>query len=81
MAANGNEIILNALIDAGCSVNVQNQLGETALHVACVERQERAAAILVENGADINIKNNEGQTPLDLCPYKRFAEILKKSYQ
>lgn len=69
---------MNELINAGCSVNVQNKLGDTPLHIACVERLERVAAILVENGADINLKNIEGQSPLSLSPYKRFTEILKK---
>lgn len=46
------------------NVNVQNQDGETALHLA-LSNGEDFARLLLENGADVNAQNVFGETSLD----------------
>lgn len=53
--------VVQALIEAGISVNESNEYGFTPLHES---RDERIIRMLVEAGAEINVRNNIGWTPL-----------------
>lgn len=55
---------LNKTLKKGVDVNHQDNEGNTALHYAAWEGEDKTIEILVKNGADLNIKNNYGQTPL-----------------
>ena len=53
-------------------IDAQNNLGNTALHLACECDDATAALMLIEHGASTEIQNKEKQTPLDVCkPYLR----------
>ena len=39
-------------------INKQNNLGQTSLHIAIINKNEKITKYLVENGADVNISDN-----------------------
>jgi len=51
-------------IDKKANLNVQNQDGNTALHIAINDRRAEIAYLLLQSGADDTIKNNEGEASL-----------------
>lgn len=56
--------IMQALLDAGAEVNLQAQLGETALILAASARGGESIKLLLAHGADPNIADREQKTPL-----------------
>ncbi len=63
-------------LKSGVDVNVQNEFGESALHVV---RDPQVARFLVENGADVNLREREfGMTPL-FFQESPVAEILVRA--
>lgn len=46
------------------NVNIQDNKGNTALHIASSENYTDITKLLYELGANVTIRNNEGQTPL-----------------
>jgi len=64
VSSDGSDDLMDALVDHGANVNLQNYSGETALFVACARGLEDKVEYLLENGADVNIANLDGATPL-----------------
>jgi len=64
VSSDGSEDLLDALVDHGANVNLQNFAGETALFTACARGLEDKVEFLLENGADVHIANLDGATPL-----------------
>jgi len=59
-------------------INKVDTHGNTALHYACMKRDERFIKPLIDAGAQINIRNNDGYTPaeiLNLDPKQRLTFI------
>ena len=63
---NGNEPIIEFLINKGCNLNIQNYLGNTALHIAFLKNNLNIVNFLIESGANESIVNNNGLTPWEL---------------
>lgn len=59
--------IMKTLIDHGCDLDLQNSLGNTALHRAVDLSSPEGAALLADNGADLTIENKFGKTPFQLA--------------
>lgn len=54
------------------SIDAQNNLGNTPLHLACEGDDATSALLLLEHGASMKIQNKAEQTPIDVCnPYLR----------
>ncbi|PIE01789.1 MAG: hypothetical protein CSA81_10435 [Acidobacteria bacterium] len=76
-AALNNAQILEYLISNGAEINLRNNNGDTALHIACfgvagkndleLKKQIRAIQVLLNHNARISIRNNEGLTPEELA--------------
>lgn len=49
------------------SINAQNNLGNTALHLACEGDDATTALILIDHGASAEILNKEKESPLDVA--------------
>lgn len=65
----GNEKIVEQLLDAGASVDATNVFGNTPLweHIKSPKRDPRIIQILTAHGANPNKKNNHGVSPIDLA--------------
>ncbi|XP_053383686.1 uncharacterized protein LOC128549926 [Mercenaria mercenaria] len=59
--------IVEALIKAGADVNIQDEKGNTALHLAAEWGNSRCVKVLTEADADVNVQNNDGCTALHLA--------------
>jgi ankyrin repeat protein len=65
---------LNLLLRYGADPNIQNDLGQTPLHLLNGSQMFMKTAYLVNMGAKINIKDNQGITPLQrLFDQMQFA--------
>ncbi|XP_063291056.1 ankyrin repeat domain-containing protein 22 [Pelobates fuscus] len=77
-----NEKLIRLLIEYGVDVNVQDYLGNTALHYACKMKSQTIVPILFDAQADPYIKNKDGESPMDIATRLKFTKItssLKKS--
>ena len=61
----GNAIITKFLCEQGLEVNIQNNMGNTALHYAIANQFYSIADILTRFGAREDIQNNKGLYPWD----------------
>lgn len=74
----GNLKKVKELIDYGVDVNVQNEIGETALIIATYQDRRDIVKCLIEAGTDVNIKNKGGYTSLMQASYHNNITILKQ---
>ena len=69
------------LIGKGCNVLLKGRDGNSPLHWAVKNKNEKLVRILIENNADVNAKDIVGDTPLDgtmIQGYsKRIIKLLK----
>ena len=71
IAVKNNSIeLVKYFLDKNYNLNDINKYGQTALHIACEQGNEKIIDLLLEKGADINIKDNKGRKPYDLFPQK-----------
>lgn len=56
--------IMEYLLDLKSDINKQDELGQTALHIAVKNNDFDVINMLIKRGADANIKNRNGLTPL-----------------
>jgi len=69
-AENTRPAAVRFLVDHGAKLNVRNEVGETALHLAvrvAIDRKEGLdlVTLLIDHHADLNATDKEGQAPLD----------------
>ncbi|OHT10611.1 hypothetical protein TRFO_20016 [Tritrichomonas foetus] len=60
----GNLPIVQLFLDLGCSIDETNELGNTALWIACAKRYPCIVTELISRGADVNHVNKKGNRPL-----------------
>lgn len=79
--AYSNLQLVKSLLAHHGNPNLQNKLGNTPLHLACLRRDPDMIAALLKGGADPAIKNKSGKTPKELlsCPYDSAAQQIKKT--
>jgi ankyrin repeat protein len=70
--------ILTTLIAKGASVNLQNNVGDTPLHLACRHGVALLAQTLTSNGADLAIENTKAQTPEEVANEFGHYSIVSK---
>lgn len=83
--ADGNKLdysnlqLIEALLLAQANPNLQDENGNTPLHLACVRRDLPMIEILLKAGANPNIKNKSGAVAKDLINigYESASKILK----
>lgn len=62
-------------------IDVQNKLGDTALHAASWKCRPECVSLLLDAGADVHLVNNEGKTALQLTGDPLVASFLRKHVQ
>ena len=59
-ASDDQKLITRILLDHGATVNATDELGLTALHVACMQGFNAMSTILIKGGVDMESKSLEG---------------------
>lgn len=77
VSSNGSEELMEALIDHGADVNMQDFFGGTALFYAASLGLEDHVRLLLENGAHTEIANMDGVTPLHAASVGGHAEVVE----
>jgi len=67
---------VEAALDAGLDINMENQHGDTLLHLACANKRPELVELLIKRGANINCQNKRGYFPLHLCFVAKDRTIL-----
>ena len=67
---------LQALVDCGICLNCVNKKGQTALVLACCDRQTDSVKVLLEAGADPNIADADGDNALHNAIYKKCSKEI-----
>ena len=76
-----NTDIAEILLANGADTNIQDEYGETPLHVSAFADNKSGAELLITYGADLDKTDNKGHTALDSAiHYKNWdiADLLKK---
>ena len=60
-----------------CEINVQNKLGDTALHSAAWKGHSQAVEMLLEKGARTDLKNKDNKTAYELAKDPQSAALLQ----
>jgi len=76
-ASNGNEKLVELLIDQGAALNMQNFVGETALYLAAARGFDGICTLLIENGADTRFATIEGSSPVHVAAAGGHIAALK----
>ena len=70
--------VLQAIIDHGVDVNASNNISQTALTYACINKDESAINVLLNARANSNIVNDNGNTCLHVAVIKECSkEVLQ----
>ncbi|XP_062566082.1 uncharacterized protein LOC134228439 [Saccostrea cucullata] len=68
--------IISILVNCGCELNIQDNLGLTAL-MGVVQRNTECTKLLLENGADVNLKDKESISALHYaCLAQHHEEVV-----
>lgn len=71
------EIFCRLLLKRGTDIEGKDQVGRTALHVACDNNNRSTAQELLDLGADVNAVDKKGNSSLHYCAQKNFAPIAR----
>lgn len=69
--------VFKRLIKNGADINLKNEQGNTMLHLAVINNNDKAVDLFIEFGADLSIKNHKGQTALDISKEIQEAHSRK----
>lgn len=62
-----------------CCCELQNRIGDTALHTAASHGRYEVTKVLLEHEADPTIRNNDNMLPEDLCNVAAVKNLLQMS--
>lgn len=68
--------LLKLLVESGANVDIQDEDGQTILHLACIENLEGVVRFLHGTGANPNMKDKEERTPIHLATERGHAKIV-----
>ena len=60
----GHDETSRMILDRGCSLDVADLDGDTALHLAVRKQNNEIVAVLLRKGANPDLKNSSGECPL-----------------
>ncbi|MCL2851308.1 MAG: ankyrin repeat domain-containing protein [Firmicutes bacterium] len=73
----GNFELFKYCVKSGIDLNVTNNSGDTPLHFACAEQQDKITMQLIKLGADFEKKNIKNISPLDILTTKGNAPMIE----
>lgn len=76
-----DNLLIKYFINEKANLNIQNQDGDTALHIAVRDRQSEQVALFLQSGADDTIKNNEGETAFEMAVRLNRPYANKNSWE
>lgn len=76
VAGEGTVAQVKAFMDAGVSVNNQDDFGYAPLHAAASYGNKEVVTFLLANGASVQIQDSDGDTPLHACEDAACAGML-----
>ncbi|XP_035661928.1 ankyrin-3-like [Branchiostoma floridae] len=71
------EQIASLLLEAGARVDLQDNMGQTPLHIAVMEKDVVVARMLLRHHARVDVPNREGRTPLHESAKALDAEMCR----
>ena len=72
--------LIKPLVKAKAKINLQDKMGRTALHEACLHGHKHVVKYLLKHGSDSKIKDEKGKIAADLVKYfKKLEKLLRKS--
>jgi len=77
-ARDGNDPLINYLIEKGAKTEIQSNQGKTPLHLAATFDRKDAVAALVKRGAVLETRDPYGRTALVLCARERGGAATAK---
>ncbi len=76
-AKSGHDDIIQLLLDAGATVDIENDAKETALHLASTYGRTQVVRLLLEADADFTVVDASGRTPLFWAIERKRAEVIE----
>ncbi|KAG7388808.1 Leucine-rich repeat serine/threonine-protein kinase 2 [Phytophthora boehmeriae] len=73
----GDLALVNELVQGGADIDVQDEIGNTALIMAAWEGHMDVAKYLVEQDADKEAKNNFGNTAMIMAAWNSHSDIVR----
>ena len=73
-------LMVKELLQRGASANIQDNSGDTALHISATYEMDYIAKQLLHYNADVNIRNNSGKTAIEIAEkneYEHVRNLLK----
>lgn len=77
-AEHGDAEIVKILLENNAKLDIKDDMGCTALHLACIKNNEDIIFIFHKYGADFTLKNNKGESSLDLLNTSPKLNSLKE---
>lgn len=78
VAAKGGHVkCMDALVQHGAEIAMDDINGTTALHVAAYNNHQNATKYLLDKGADGTVPNNQGRMPLHQASFQGHSDIVK----
>lgn len=75
MTTEDAEIVVAGLAEGGAFLDWQDEIGDSALHIAAHHQHTTIANTLIKAGADTNLRNRRGGSPLHVAACTGSAEI------
>lgn len=73
----GDEDIIKKIISKNININIQDDVGNTALILACMEGHIKVVELLIKENADKSIVNKYGNNALFYAKQKNYNNIIK----
>ena len=77
VAAEGQEAIVQRLLENGAELESKNENGWSTLFIAALNGQRAVVKLLLQNGAEVESRNNGGETPLWLAASYGLQSMVK----
>ena len=75
-AGNGQERVVDLLIQRGAEVDLQSSAGHTALMFAARSGQERVVDLLIQRGAEVDLQNSRKETALGFAAHTGHPAVV-----